>query len=188
LNTVSKIQEIRIQFFLPETAYITLARISNMENVERPPEDRDERTNVELILADGTLYEERGYIDFIDRNVDASTGSMLVQANFPNPDRILRPGMYTKVRIELATVENALLVPQRCVTELQGQFSVYIVDENNVVATRQVKATQTIGDLRLIEEGLDPDDKVILTGLQKVTAGITVNPSLVEFDSKTNQQ
>ena len=72
-------------------------------------------------------------------------------------------------------------------TILQGQYSVYIVDESNTVSARQVEATQRIGDLWLIEEGLKPDDKVILTGLQKVTAGVTANPTLVEFESKANQ-
>jgi hypothetical protein len=73
------------------------------------------------------------------------------------------------------------------VTELQGQYSVYTIDENNVISARQVKATQKIGDLWLIEDGLEPDDKVVLTGLQKVAAGITINPTLVEFESQTNQ-
>jgi membrane fusion protein (multidrug efflux system) len=187
LNTVSQIKNVRIRFFLPETDYIALARQINMEEAAKRPEEREERAKVELMLADGTLYEETGQIDYIDRNVDASTGSMLVQASFPNPNDILRPGMYTKVRIELTTAENATLVPQRCVTELQGQYSVYVVDENNVVSARQVKAFQKIGDLWLIEEGLSPDERVVLTGLQKVAAGVTVNPALVEFESKTNQ-
>jgi membrane fusion protein (multidrug efflux system) len=187
LNTVSQIKNVRIRFFLPETDYIALARQINMEEAAKRPEEREERAKVELMLADGTLYEETGQIDYIDRNVDASTGSMLVQASFPNPNDILRPGMYIKVRIELTTAENATLVPQRCVTELQGQYSVYVVDENNVVSARQVKAFQKIGDLWLIEEGLSPDERVVLTGLQKVAAGVTVNPTLVEFESKTNQ-
>jgi len=187
LNVVSKIQTIRVRFFLPETAYITMARMRDMDDARAEPEERKERANVELILADGSLYEEKGDIDFIDRDVDASTGSMLVQASFPNPKSILVPGMYAKVRIEMANIENALLIPQRCVTELQGQYSVYTVDDNNVVITRQVKTVQRIGDLWLIEEGLEPDDKIIITGLQKVAAGVVVNPTLVEFESQTNQ-
>ncbi len=95
--------------------------------------------------------------------------------------------MYTKVKIELAVAEDALLVPQRCITELQGQYSVYIVDENNAVQARQVKATIKIDDLWLIEEGLQKEDKVIISGLQKVAAGAQVNPTLVEFESKSNQ-
>lgn len=187
LNTVSKIETIRVQFFLPETDYINLARIINMEEVEEKPSDRKDRVDVQLILADGSLYDEIGHIDFIDRNVDASTGSMLVQASFPNKNSLLRPGMYTKVKIELAVAEGALLVPQRCITELQGQYSVYIVDENNAVQPRQVKATAKIDDLWLIEEGLQKEDKVIISGLQKVGPGAQVNPTLVEFESKSNQ-
>jgi membrane fusion protein (multidrug efflux system) len=187
LNTVSRISTIRVQFFLPETAYLTIARMTDMDNVETPPDDRAERSNVELILADGTLYSEKGNIDFIDRNVDIGTGSLLVQASFPNPDRILRPGMYTKVKIELANLEGALLVPQRCVTELQGQYSVYTVDAGNVVQARKIKASERIGDLWLVEEGLTPDDRVVVTGIQSVAAGVTVNPTTVEFESQTNQ-
>ena len=187
LNTVSRISTIRVQFFLPETAYLTLARMTDMDNVEAPPDDREERSNVELILADGTLYGEKGNIDFVDRNVDIGTGSLLVQASFPNPDRILRPGMYTKVKLELTNLKGALLVPQRCVTELQGQYSVFTVDAENTVQTRQIKASEKIGDLWLVEEGLTPDDRVIVTGIQSVAAGITVNPTTVEFESQTNQ-
>ena len=187
LNTVSRISTIRVQFFLPETAYLTIARMTDMDNVETTPDDRTERSNVELILADGTLYSEKGNIDFIDRNVDIGTGSLLVQASFPNPDRILRPGMYTKVKIELANLEGALLVPQRCVTELQGQYSVYTVDAGNVVQARKIKASEKIGDLWLVEEGLTPDDRVVVTGIQSVAAGVTVNPTTVEFESQTNQ-
>lgn len=187
LNVVSKISTIRVQFFLPETAYIALARLVDMDNVEKRPDERDERSNVELILADGTLYDQKGNIDFIDRNIDISTGSMLIQASFPNPERILRPGMYTKVKLKMTTIEGMTLVPQRCVTELQGQYSVYVVGEDNVVQARQVKASEKMGDLWMIEEGLQANDRVVLTGLQKVAAGATVNPTVVEFESQTNQ-
>ncbi len=186
LNTVSQIRTIRIQFFLPETSYLILAREMNMENLEDRPADAEQRAKVELILADGSLYDQIGEIDFIDRNIDAMTGSMLVQASFDNPDRILRPGMYTKVKILLFTAENALLVPQRCVMELQGQNSVYVVNAENIVQARQVKATEKLGDLWVIEEGLNPGDKVVIDALQKVASGLEVKPVLVEFESQTN--
>ena len=187
MNTVSSIQTIRVQFFLPETDYIVLARILDIKQFEEAPTKREDRADVQLILADGSMYDEIGHIDFIDRNVDASTGSMLVQASFPNPNSLLRPGMYTKVRIELTVAEGALLVPQRCVTELQGRYSVYVVDDSNVVRAQQVKAATRIDDFWLIEEGLEHDDKVVISGLQKVAAGATVNPTVVEFESKSNQ-
>ena len=186
LNVVSNIETIRVQFFLPETDYISLARVISMENVERRAEEREDRADVELILADGSLYEEIGHVDFVDRDVNTSTGTMLVQASFLNPNGILRPGMYTKVKIILATATNALLVPQRCVIELQGQYSVYIVDTSNKIQVRQVKATIKFGDLWLIEEGLEADDRVVISGLQKIAAGMEVNPGIAEFESKSN--
>lgn len=188
LNTVSRISRIRVQFFISETTYLAFTRqIPDMDNVENPQAERKERRNVELILADGSVYQETGNIDFIDRNIDPMTGSMLVQASFDNPDRILRPGMYTKVKIQLGIVEDALLVPQRCVMELQGQNSVYVVDEENKVQTRQVIAIEKIGDLIGIEEGLKAGERVVIDALQKVASGTTVNPVIVEFESQTNQ-
>jgi len=186
LNVVSNIETIRVQFFLPETDFISLARVISMDNVEKRAEEREDRADVELILADGSLYEEIGHVDFVDRDIDTSTGTMLVQASFLNPKGILRPGMYTKVKIILATAKNALLVPQRSVVELQGQYSVYIVDKSNKVQVRQVKATIKFGDLWLIEEGLEADDRVVISGLQKIAADIEVNPTIVEFESKSN--
>lgn len=187
LNTVSKTEIVRVQFFLPETAYINLARVVDIQQAEKKPEDRDERANVELILADGTMYEEIGEIDFVDRNVDASTGSILVQASFANPKSILRPGMYAKVKVKLTTEKDMTLVPQRCVTELQGQYSVYVVDENNSVQARTISGLENYGDLVMVREGIEPTDRIVLTGLQKVAAGVTVNPSVVEFKSARSQ-
>ena len=188
LNTVSNISRIRVQFFISETGYLALTReILSMDSVVEVRDERDIRSNVELILADGTHYEEMGKIDFIDRNIDPMTGSMLVQASFDNPKSILRPGMYTKVKIQLDIEEKALLVPQRCVMELQGQNSVYVVNEENKVQARNVVATEKIGDLWLIEDGLNPGDRVVIDALQKVASDLTVNPVIVEFENQTNQ-
>jgi len=188
LNTVSNISRIRVQFFISETSYLALTRvIPSMDSVVETRDERDIRSNVELILADGTHYEELGKIDFIDRNIDPMTGSMLVQASFDNPKSILRPGMYTKVKIQLEIEKNALLVPQRCVMELQGQNSVYVVNKENKVQARKVTATEKIGDLWLIEEGLNPGDMVVIDAIQKVASDLTVNPVIVEFESQTIQ-
>jgi membrane fusion protein (multidrug efflux system) len=187
LNTVSRISRIRIQFFISETAYLAFAReIPDMEDIEKVPDEREQRANVELILADGSLYDELGSIDFIDRNIDPMTGSMLVQASFDNPRRILRPGMYTKVKIQMGTAENALLVPQRCVMELQGQNSVYIVDDQNLIQSQRITATEKIGDLWLVEEGLQPGDKIVIDALQKVASDLEIKPVVIEFKSQTN--
>jgi len=182
LNTVSRIDRIRVQFFLTESQYIILARNYLQEQNIKAEEVR----NLELILSDGSIYSEKGKVDFLDRNVDTSTGSLLVQASFPNPNKILRPGMYAKVKVEMEIIKAALLVPQRCVMELQGQYSVYVVDENNTVQSRQVVVGQTIGDLWLINEGLNAGDKVVIDGLQKVGTGVVITPELIEFTSKSN--
>jgi len=189
LNMVSQIRSTRVQFFITEADYLKLANeVQNRgDGEDLETAEVRQRGNFELILADGSIYEEKGDFDFIDRNVDASTGTILVQTIFPNSEGILRPGMFAKIRVQLETVKNAILVPQRCVLELQGQYSVYVLEEGNIVKARQVKAAQRIDDLWLITEGLTASDKVVIDGLQKVTSGLVINPVEGEFKSQTNE-
>jgi membrane fusion protein (multidrug efflux system) len=186
LNTVSRIDIVRVQFYITEAEYLTLARkyLFQLKN-QSEKEDQAKGKNMQLILSDGSLYSEKGKFDFINRQVDADTGSMLVQASFANPDRLLRPGMYAKVKVEMEIAKDALLVPQRCVIELQGQYSVYIVNDNNEVESRQVVTGERIADLWLMEKGLNPGEKVVIDGLQYVGSGIVINPVLVEFKGKS---
>jgi len=181
LNTVSNIESVQVRFFLTENEYIFLTRYIDPNEYE---EDRPEREkeNLTLVLADGSEHKYKGTVDFVDRSIDPRTGSILVQASFPNPGKTLRPGQFARVFLEFETVSNALLIPQRCVTELQGEQSVYVVDENNVVEFRQVDASVTKDGLWLIETGLNPGETVVLEGLQKVRSGLTVNPVLTEFE------
>ncbi|MCP4268522.1 MAG: efflux RND transporter periplasmic adaptor subunit [Candidatus Brocadiaceae bacterium] len=176
LNTVSRIDMVNVQFYLTEAEYLTLAR----EYIERSDGQSKDRI-MQLILSDGSLYDETGKADFIDSHVDADTGSMLVQASFPNPDKLLRPGMYCKVKVQLKTTKGALLVPQRCVMELQGQYSVYTVNDSNKVESRQIVVGERIADLWLIEEGLNASEKVVIEGLQYVSSGVEIKPVLTEF-------
>ena len=193
LNTVSRIDTMRVQFFLTESDYLNLVKRILLDNANKAQDSKFDRNdlsgeyNLELILSDGNTYEQKGRIDFVNRNVDPTTGSLLVQAHFPNPDNILRPGLYAKVKAPMDLVVGALLVPQRCVTELQGQYSVFVVDENNTVQARQVMVGERIGDLWLIEDGLEVGETVVIDGLQKVGTGLKVNPSLIEFESKNPQ-
>lgn len=181
LNTISEIKNIRVQFFLSENEYLLMAR----EYIGNPERDED-KSELELILSDGSLYGYKGKMDFIDRNIDASTGAILLQATFPNPDRLIRPGQFARVKIKVKDEPNALLVPQKCVTELQGQYSVLVVDSESKVQTNQVKIGEKIGDMWIISEGLNEGDKVILEGLQKLRSGMEVIPEITEFKSKTN--
>ncbi len=190
LNMVSDVTKTRVEFFLTEAEYLILARKFNefvsedgTINQERP----QSTNNLTLILADGTIYEEKGSVEFLGRAIDASTGSILVQASFDNKKRLLRPGMYAKVRVEFEVAEGAILVPQKCVTELQGQFAVMVVEEGNIIKSRQVVVSDRIGDLWLITEGLEANDQVVLEGVQKVATGMEIKPVLTEFESQTSE-
>ncbi len=186
LNIVSQISSARVQFFITEAEYLILSKTIQARMDDNQSKDRP-KDNLELILADGSMYEEKGTVDFIDRNVDTSTGTILVQATFPNPNQLLRPGMFSKVRVKLETMNDAVLVPQRSIMELQGQRSVYVIDHDNKVSARQIVATEKIDDLWLVEEGLKAGEKVVVSGLQKVASGVTINPEIVDYKSQTNQ-
>jgi len=186
LNTVSELKNIRVHFFLSENEYLIAARqfIGSFGRVET----KKEKLNLELILTDGSVYKHKGVIDFIDRNIDASTGAILLQATFPNPDRLLRPGQFARVKVRVANVKDALMVPQKCLTELQGQYSVLVVNAENKVETVQVIIGEKVSGFTIIKEGLKSGDKVILEGLQKARPGMEVIPVVTEFKSQTNPQ
>jgi len=189
LNTLSRIDTVRVQFSISEGKYLELARAYTQgrapEEVQREVDEGRIEPNVGLILADGTMFEEKGSIDFVNSQINSSTGSLLIQASFPNPSRLLRPGLYAKVRLQLTVAEGAIVIPQRCLMELQGQFSVMVADENNTIASRPVVIGQKMGDMVIIEEGLTPGDKVVIDALQKVKTGMTIQPVPTEFQSKT---
>jgi membrane fusion protein (multidrug efflux system) len=191
LNTVSETSNVKVRFYLTETDYLHLSR-EYMKRMERMMEgdepDPNREPYLELILSDGSVYEEMGVVDFIDRSVDASTGSILMQANFPNPKLILRPGLYAKIKAAIRNVKDAVLIPQRCVMELQGLHSVYVVNDSNVVESRQITTGPTVGDYWLIDEGLKAGEKVVIDAMQKVRPGMKIVPEVIEFESKTNLQ
>lgn len=187
LNVVSKTDHVKVIFFITEADYLELFReVSETGQVKRAKQ-REEGA-LELILADGSVYNHKGRVDFIDRGIDATTGSVLVQANFPNPDFMLRPGLFAKVKVEMDRITDAILVPQRCVMELQGQYSVYIINDSSKVEARQIKTGEKIGDLWLVNEGLNAGEKIVIDALQKVRTDMVVNPALTEFQSQIPQQ
>jgi len=187
LNTVSKISTIRVQFFLSENEYLRAAR-SYPKRDTTNSRDNSMDINVELILSDGSLYEHKGSIDFIDRNVDSSTGTILIQATFPNPDRIIRPGQFARIKLKVMDVNNAIIVPQKSLTELQGQYSALIVNAENKVETVQVEIGEKVEGYAIIQKGLKVGDKVILEGLQKARPGMEVIPVVTEYDSASNNK
>jgi len=174
LNTVSMIDSVLVDFFITESQYLAFAR----ENIQRGGPDQDTQGNtLQLILVDGSVYEHRGKADFLNRQVDSETGAIMVQASFPNPDMLLRPGQFAKVRVLTNTVKDGILVPQRCVIELQGLYSVYVVDDSNTAQNVEIKVGPKIGSMWLVTEGLTPGQKVIYEGLQLARDGGVVEPA-----------
>ncbi len=188
LNTVSTIDTVRVEFFLTEANYIALAREYESVKEEYSLADREKRSNLSLILADGSRFKYKGYVNFINREVDPETGSLLVESTFPNPDKLLKPGQYAKVVVKMTDAKDALLIPQRCVSELQGQYSVFIVDGDNKIQNKQVKIGEQVGDMQIIKSGLTITDKVVIDALQKVRSDMTVVPKVIDFESKSKQQ
>lgn len=184
LNTVSRIDTVLVQFFITETEYLHFMRRYLSRAIPSDPNER--RSELDLILANGSLYEHKGKADFFDRGVDPTTGAMLVQASFPNPEEILRPGQFAKVKARVQVVKDGILIPQRCVTELQGRFSVFVVDENNTVHKREIKTGPKIEQFWLVLEGLKGGEKVVYEGLQKVRDGAIVNPEVHEIEPTDN--
>jgi len=178
LNTVSQVDTILVTFFITETQYLEMTRYSAKMDAERKEAIK---ASFELILIDGSRYNHPGKLDFVDREVDTTTGAMLVQASFPNPEKLLRPGQFTTVRIQAQVVKDAILIPQRSVMEIQGLYSVFVVDKDNKVVTREIKVGSKVGSSWMITEGLKPGEKVVYEGLQKVKDGSTAKPTLAEI-------
>jgi len=184
LNVVSQIDTVLVDFYLTEADYLRIFR-EFLEN-ESSRKERD-KNNLQLILSDGTIHKEKGSVRFVDREIDMKTGAILIQAAFPNPSGLLRPGLFGKVRVKLSVVKNGILVPQRCVSELQGMFSVYVVNGENKIEQRKVELGSTIGSFWLVKEGLNDGEKVVFEGLQKVKTGMTVQPVEKEIDLNSKE-
>lgn len=174
LTTVSQVDPIRVYISISEQEYLAFQRhTQTMGAAARGP-------TMELILADNSLHTKRGQIYFADRQVDTRTGAILVAALFPNPGNLLRPGQFARVRALTRMQSNALLVPQRAVTELQGMHQLAVVRPDNTVDIRRVKPGERFGSLWVIDEGLQPGDRVIVEGIQKVRQGMPVAPQPYE--------
>ena len=132
-----------------------------------------------MILSDGDTYKYLGQVYDVDRQVDVQTGTIKVEATFPNPDNILRPGLYAKVRAKIGTIHNALLVPQDALFQTQGQAQVAVVGDDNKVTMRNVEVGQTFAGFQLIQKGVSAGEHVVTEGLQKVHDGLLVSPHLV---------
>jgi membrane fusion protein (multidrug efflux system) len=169
LTTVSQIDPILVQFPISEQEYLKLRDFFLAK-------DAALQSAVELILSDGTVYPIKGKIDIVGRQVEASTGTLRIRAIFANPGNVLRPGQYSRIRAATSVQKDALLVPQRAVRELQGEFELTLVGPDNKISFRTVKAGDRVGSYWVIDEGLNPTDRVVIEGLQDIKAGQEVDP------------
>lgn len=170
MATVSDVDPIYIDFSITEQDYLRFVRDKNNAS-------RDAGRNLELILSDGTVFPHRGHALLVNRAVDERTGTIQVRAEFPNPGNVLRPGQYGRVRAVTEQRKNALVVPQRAIAELQGIYQVGVVGADNTVTIRVVKLGPQFADMWVVDSGLEPGDKVIVDGLQRLRDGMTVAPT-----------
>lgn len=173
LTTVSTVDPIKVYFTLSEQEYLNYARPSIQETEQN---GQLEQLELELILADGTTYPEKGRFYFADREVDPRTGAIRMAGVFPNYGNLLRPGQYGRVRAITSVKEEALLVPQRAVTELQGIYQIAVVGPDNKVNIRPIKLSEKSGSSWVVEDGLQAGESVVAEGTLKVRPGMTVSP------------
>jgi membrane fusion protein, multidrug efflux system len=171
LTTMSTVNPIKAYLKISEQDYLKFARRVEQDRaagVMAPP--------AEIILADGLLYPHQGKFSAVDRAVDQQTGTIRLAALFPNPDNVLRPGGFVRLRATVRQIPGALLIPQRAVNELQTSYEVALVGEEDKVEIRSVKVGDRVGQLWVIEEGVKLGDRVIVEGSQKVRDGQQVKP------------
>jgi len=173
LTTVSTVDPIKVYFTLSEQEYLGYTRPS-LNDAEQT--GRLDQLELELILADGTTYPEKGKFYFADREVDPKTGAIRMAGVFPNAGNLLRPGQYGRVRAVTSVKEEALLIPQRAVTELQGIYQVAVVGADNKINIRPVKLGEKSGSMWVVEDGLKPGESIVAEGTLKVRPGMTVSP------------
>src|SRR6266487_5791624 len=190
LTTISQIDPIK--------AVVTAGEGPFTDFVSRHPDPKERNAYVkslefDLILGNGDLYPRKGKFYALDRSLDPKTGSIRYEVTFPNPGDILRPGQFGKVRFVADMKKGAMVVPQEAVNELQGNYQVAVVDQDNKVSIRPVKMGERIGAMWEVTEGLKPGDKVVVQGLQKAREGSTViakdwTPPADALVSKADQQ
>ncbi len=173
LATVSTLDPVVAYFSIPEVDYINLAKRFMKERKENKSEAEQP---IELILADGSVYAETGTIDFADRALSAATGTLTLRAVFPNPSGLLRPGMNTRVRLIYEVAQDALLIPQKAVSELLGKQFVAVVGGGDKIEQRPISTGARIGELWLVKTGLKAGERIVVEGVQKAQQGTVVKP------------
>ena len=179
LNTISQVRTVRARFTMAENDLFRLYRMNKAKGSTTLNRD------VEMILSDGSVFPQKGVINFADRQVDPTTGALTIDATFPNPDRMLRPGLYVKVRLLIEKRDSALLIPQKAIAELQGQKQVFVIGDSNKVNMKLIQTGPKYGRYTIVESGLVPGEKVIIGGTALLRNGMVVVPKALDTKDST---
>ncbi len=174
LTTVSTVDPIKAIFAVSDQRYVAYTRRWADNPEGRAQYERE--LEYDLILADGSTFPHKGRLFAVDTDIDLRTGSQRIVAEFPNPGNVLRRGQFVRVRMRAELRRGALLVPQQAVSELQGLYQVAVVGPENQAEVRPVTPGRRVGPLWIINEGLKPGERVVVEGVQKARAGLTLNP------------
>jgi len=185
LNVVSQTNPIRVRFAINEREYLRFSRGLSRSMRELDERQKADKATLQLMLADGTIHEHPGDVVAFDAAVDPNTGTLTLEADFPNPDRIVLPGQFARVRGVMEQRKGALAVPQRAVMEAQGLFRLAVVADDGVVELRRVGMGPRVDGLWIVESGLKAGERVALEGLQRLRTGMQVAPK--EAQSRTGQ-
>jgi len=181
VTSVSTVDPIKVFFTVGEPQYLAWRKRFPTETSR---EAADKNLHLQIVLADGSTYAHEGTFYFADRQVNVGTGAIRIAGLFPNPGNILRPGGYARVRAVIRVQKDALVVPQRAVTELQGGYQLATVNDENKVDVRTVSVGDKVGNDWIIADGLKPGERVVAEGVQKVRPGMQVNPKQFGADIK----
>lgn len=179
LNFVSRTDPIRVRFSIDERRFLHLSR--RMKEIENNAAEH--QGALELRLADESVHPYRGTIVATDAAVDPMTGTFTLEADFPNPEEFVVAGQFARIRASVETIENALLVPQRAIGELQGRFHVFVVGADGEVQIRPVELGAKIDRLQVVSSGLQPGDRVAVDTM-RLRPGMKVAPSVVALDAQ----
>ena len=185
LNTLSDIDPIRVRFSISEREYLIMARtyMARSKEAEGDLRDRSKRSgrkkDLVLLLADGSEHPQKGGVIAASQSIDVETGTYTMEAAFPNPNKLLLPGQFARVRALYEILSGVVVIPRQAVSELQGLFRVYVVNSSNVVEVRSVKLGPETGHDIVIEAGLEAGASVIVEGLQKIRPGMAVTPTQI---------
>lgn len=181
LTTISSVGDVRVRFQISEREYLRIAQLS-----------RDElsasKKNVQLVLADNSIYPHKGEVNFADREIDPRTGTLTVEASFPNPDGLLRPGLFVKTRVLLNTVDDAVLIPQRAVFQLQNLAQVFLVTDSSTLKATTVETGSKVGEGWIIKKGISPGDRVAVVGAASLTANSKIEPVEMQWPEEATKQ